>query len=299
MAVEESPGNAMAQSSSDYRGLAREALDMVTRHDLSGLAADITFHATLAMLPFLLLLVSLPSVTGSIFSISDPAGQVSDKIGQVFSEDLGNSIRSLLGEVKESRGWSALMLGLGGSIWAGSSTISTIRKALNRIEDQEEECPFLKKKAIEVGLTVVIGLIVFSVIIFAVVGPLLLGVSGWIGEGVFSAYGLLAALVIASLLFWLAPSREREFKWVTPGAFLFVLSWLVFSLGFAFYIANVSNLNHVYGTLGIMAIAITWIYGSTLALLVGAEINTIIAKHHAMPDNLSAALADQIGGRHG
>lgn len=257
----------------------RDSVRSVKSHDVSGLASDITYHATLAMLPFLLLLVSLPSVTGTVFSVSDPGQQVAQKVGEVFSEDLGSSIQSLLSEVEKSRGWSAFLLGLAGSLLAGTSTTSTIRKALNRIHDCEEDSPFWKRKVREIALTVLVGVIALSSMVAVVAGPALLGLSGVLSEVLFIIYALTAALITASLLYWLAPAGSSRFRWVTPGAVLFVVVWAVFSLGFSLYISNVSNMNDVYGTLGIMAIVIIWLYGSALALLAGAEINAILTRH--------------------
>ena len=263
----------------------KSSVKSVMDHDVPGLAADITYHATLAMLPFMLLLVSLPSVTGSIFAISDPGQQVGQKVGEIFSEDLGNSIQSLLGEVEEARGWSALLLGLMGSIWAGTSTVSTIRKALNRIHGLEEDTPFWRKKLREVGLTVSAGLIVLSAVVAAVAGPALLGLNGWLSQALFVVYGLAAALLTASLLYWVAPAGESRFRWVTPGAVLFVLVWAVFSFGFSLYIGNVSNMNDVYGTLGVMVIVVVWFYWSSMALLAGAEINELLTSHTENPED--------------
>jgi membrane protein len=232
------------------------------------------------LLPFILLLVALPSVTGTAFGISDPGQQVAQKVEQVSSEDMGNTIRALLSEVEQSRGWSALLLGLGGALWAGTSTISTIRKALNRIHDCEEDTPFWKKKATELLLTVVTGIVALSAVVAAIAGPALLGLSGWWSEALFIVYSLAAAMVVASLLYWLAPADDHKFRWVTPGAGLFVIVWLLFSAGFSLYISNFSNMNHVYGTLGMMLVAIIWLYWSTLALLAGAELNAILMRHN-------------------
>lgn len=261
----------------------RDAVPALKEHDLRGLAADIAFHATLAMLPFLLLLVSLPTVTGNLFAVSDPGQQVADKIGAVFSEEVGSSVSSLLSEVEQSRGWSALSLGILGSLWAGTSTISTIRKALNRIHDCEEDCPLWQKKLTEVGLTIATAAVILGALVAAIMAPSLLGVSGWLSEVMFVGFGLIGAMMVAALLYWLAPAGDSKFRWITPGAGLFVLVWLLFSVGFSVYIANFSNMNNVYGTLGIVAIVILWLYWSSFALLVGAEINAILSRTASKP----------------
>jgi membrane protein len=53
------------------------------------------------------------------------------------------------------------------------------------------------------------------------------------------------------------------------------------SLAFKVYVANFGNYNATYGTMGAVAILLLWFYFSSLAILVGAEMNAEI--EHASP----------------
>ena len=68
------------------------------------------------------------------------------------------------------------------------------------------------------------------------------------------------------------------FRWVTPGALLFGAGWLLFSLGFSVYLSQFGLINHVYGSLGVMIVLLIWLYGSNLFLLLGAELNSVLAQ---------------------
>jgi membrane protein len=68
---------------------------------------------------------------------------------------------------------------------------------------------------------------------------------------------------------------------LTPGSVLATLLWLLFSLGFRFYIVNFGNYNETYGAIGGVIVLMLWFYASGIALLVGAEMNAEI--EHASP----------------
>jgi membrane protein len=259
--------------------LLRETWDESRKHDLPGLAADISYHATFAVLPFLLFVLALPSVVATIFTIPDVNAQVVQKTDTLFSEDLSASVQSLLSEVGGAQGWAAVGLGFAGLLWAGSSTTATIRKAFNRFYGYEEVMPFLQRKLYEIALTLVAGVLALAALVLVVLGPGIVGeASDPVLEIVFLFLGLISILVTVSLIYWLAPAADNTFRWVTPGAALFAIVWLVFSFGFSAYLALFSGLNDVYGVLGAMLIVVIWLYWSSLALLVGAAINAALAR---------------------
>ena len=55
------------------------------------------------------------------------------------------------------------------------------------------------------------------------------------------------------------------------------LAWLVASLAFKFYVANLSDYEASYGAIGGVIVLLLWFYVSGLALLVGAELDSEIA----------------------
>src|SRR6185436_18609986 len=72
-----------------------------------------------------------------------------------------------------------------------------------------------------------------------------------------------------------------DWLWVTPGAIVATLLWLVSSFIFKFYISTFTNYEATYGAVGGIIILLLWLYISGLGILVGAEMNAEI--EHAMP----------------
>ena len=77
-----------------------------------------------------------------------------------------------------------------------------------------------------------------------------------------------------SLIFRYGPSREpAKWRWITPGAVLATLVWVVASWGFSLYLQNFADYNATYGSLGAAIGFMLWIWLSAVILIVGAELN--------------------------
>jgi len=55
-----------------------------------------------------------------------------------------------------------------------------------------------------------------------------------------------------------------------------VLVWLAATLVFSFYVSHFSNFGITYGALGAIVILLFWMWLSSLALMLGAEINAVL-----------------------
>ena len=73
---------------------------------------------------------------------------------------------------------------------------------------------------------------------------------------------LVVALIVMAvgLVYYFAPDAEQTWVWVTPGAILAAVLWLVASLGFKLYVANFSSYTETYGTIGGVMVLLLWFY---------------------------------------
>ncbi len=60
------------------------------------------------------------------------------------------------------------------------------------------------------------------------------------------------------------------------GSLLATALWVVSSLVFNIYVANFGNYNATYGAIGGVIVVLLWLYVSGLAILVGAELDSVI-----------------------
>jgi len=75
-----------------------------------------------------------------------------------------------------------------------------------------------------------------------------------------------------------APNHRAPWKYEIPGAILASVWWAAVSLGFGTYLRLASSgANAVFGLLGGALSLLFWLYLMAMGLLLGAEVNSIIA----------------------
>jgi membrane protein len=91
-------------------------------------------------------------------------------------------------------------------------------------------------------------------------------------------------LLTIAVVYKVAPNIDQPFKFITPGAGIAVLTWILASLGFSYYVGNFANYGATYGSLGGIIILLLYFFISAAVLLFGAEINaTILPASAAKP----------------
>src|SRR5579883_2254874 len=88
---------------------------------------------------------------------------------------------------------------------------------------------------------------------------------------------LALVLLALSVIYHYAPNLTRKgWRWITPGAIVGLLLWLGASYGFRVYLRYFNTYGAVYGSLGTVIIAMLWFYISSLAILLGSEVNVVL-----------------------
>jgi membrane protein len=146
--------------------------------------------------------------------------------------------------------------------------------------------------------TVMLVLLAACVIAVVVTGPIARQVGDLVGAGstAVAAWDIakwpVIALVVAtmiSLLYYAAPNvKQPGFRWITPGAVLALVLWLIGSAAFAAYVANFASYNKTYGTLGGIVAFLVWLWISNIAVLLGAELNAELERGRELQSGLPA-----------
>jgi membrane protein len=98
---------------------------------------------------------------------------------------------------------------------------------------------------------------------------------------------LLVAMLVFSFVYFITPDvKQRSFRWVTPGAVIGVLLWLVASWGFSTYLSRVSDVGAIYGAFAGAIVLVAWIWLTNVALLFGAVLNAEIERQHELREGV-------------
>ena len=246
---------------------------------VSLMSAGVAFYALLALVPGL---VALISIYGLLAEPSDVEDQVTSTLSAAPAE-VRELVSSQLEAIVASAGGDALVgviVGIVLALWSASSGVGHLVEAINRAYDEKESRGFLRLKAVALALT--IGAVLFIVVAFAIVAllPALLAETG-LGAGARYLVGLLRWVFLLggmtvglAVLYRYGPDRDNpRWQWVSPGAVVAAVVWVLGSAVFSVYTANFARYNETYGSLGAVVVLLLWLFLTALAVILGAEIN--------------------------
>ncbi len=242
-------------------------------------AAGVTFFSLLAIFPALAALISLYGLFADPRTVSDQLASLDGIMPGGAMEIIKEQVRALTSSGPKALG-VGVVFGLATSLWSANQGVKALFDSLNVVNDETETRGFLRRTALTLAFTV--GALVFIVVAMAavVVLPVALGSLG-LGGGAESLLGfarwplLLGAVALfLALVYRYGPSREKpKWRWVSWGSAFAAISWVAGSAVFSWYVANFGSYNKTYGSLGAVVGFMTWIWISTIIVLVGGELN--------------------------
>ena len=210
-------------------------------------------------------------------------------LAQIMPVSAFELIRTTMGEIIESSSGGKLTFGLLVTLWSASAGIDSLRGALNSVYEVDEDRPYWKTKLQSLLLT-----FLFIILLGIALGTL---TAGWqMAQAAASAMGyqfsspwvltvIQWAGIVVVMLFstavvysWLPSFEEFRWVWISPGAAVAILLWMVFTGGFRVYLQYFNSYNKAYGSLGAVIILMLWMYLTGLALLIGGAINSVLTE---------------------
>ena len=264
------------------------------RDELTDLAAALTYYGVLAVVPGLIVLISLLGLLGP-----DTTTQLLDQVSAVAPGSSAEVVQTLITQAQSNRTSAGIgaVAGLLVALWSASGYVSAFMRASNRVYGIGEGRPLWKTVPIRLGVTAVaVVILVVAVVIVVVSGPVARQVGDVLGAGdaavtVYSVVKWPVLVVLLSLLlallFWASPNaKQGGVRWVSPGGLVAVVLWAVVSAVFAVYVTSFSSYDKTYGSLAGVVIFLVWMWISNIALLLGAEVNAELDHARAIAEGL-------------
>lgn len=248
---------------------------------LPGSAAQMSFYFFLSVFPVLLVLVAVLGLfLGARWLIRDT---VVSSLSLIAPASLAETLDRLLDNLTP-RAEGPLSVGIVIALWAASSGMVAAIRALNRAYAVHDPRPWWRRRAVGIALTLAFMLLTAAaMVLLAYGGPIAEAAARSAGLGALfvRAWGLAqwpvigAVLLVAfHLLYRFAPHRTNPpRRWLQPGTLIGVALWLGASFGLKLYIANFPRYDLAYGSVGAVIVLLLWFYLTSMAILIGAEIN--------------------------
>ncbi len=280
----------MAAPKSDSRWwLARFASNLwecLTRHDLSMMAAAISFYALLALIP--LLLIS-SAVLGFFAGSSGGAVQVTTEgIRRILPRVTGGQIEAMLQTLVLGRGVAG-GLGLLSLIWVASGAFDMVASSLTVLCDLEESRSYARRKVTALLLSLVSGIGFLVSLAVASLGTAIEALGNRLLEFVPAQVslppGILLDILPATLIgftfllmYRFAPARPLPLYAAVSGAAVASLLWHGAKELFNWYLLTYAIYNPIAGILGTAIALLLWLFYSGLIFLLGGAIAEAIQR---------------------
>lgn len=275
-------GGKAAAPPQGWWGILKRTVSEVSSDRVLAVAGGVTFYGLLSLFPAITVLVSLYGLVAAPDSISQHLHMLKSFLPEGAISIIGDQI-SRITRTDHSNLSIAAIVGVLIALWSANAATKAIMDALNIAYDEEEKRGFITLNLISLGFTLssIVGLIVMIFVVAAV--PAILQMF-WLGAFVdfllwAGRWPVIFALVIVALavLYRYGASRpDAPWRWITPGSVLAAIGLLIFSMLFSWYAANFANYNETYGSLGAVIGFLTWMWLSTVIVLVGAEFNAVL-----------------------
>lgn len=251
--------------------------DEIGKDNVGLVAAGIAFYGLLALFPGIGAVVAIATL------FFDPA-TISAQMDTVATLLPGDAANIVTGQVQELTGTESTGLGIAAlfgivlAISSASKGISNLMTGVNIAYDETEERGFFHRYAVVLGLTLLTAMLFVIALGLMVALPVALSIlpGDGMGEMVATILRWPALLLIAvfglAVVYRYGPDRaDAKWRWISPGAILACLLWLVGTALFAVYVRTFGSYNETFGTLAGVIVLLMWLWLSSYIVLLGAE----------------------------
>jgi membrane protein len=256
--------------------------------DMTVYAAALSYQLFFSLFPFIIFLLALLG----LLNIPGFFDWLIKQSQTVLPGQASGLMKNIIGQIRGQAAGGALSLGAVLALWSASAAVRLAMHALN-VAYKVEDRPAWKKFPLSLIYTVLLAVLLIVAAALMLIGPQL---ATWIAQqvGMGSVFAtvwtwaripvaVVLLVLVAALVYYLFPNTDQPFRFVTPGAVLAVIVWVLASLGFSWYVANFASYNATYGSLATVIVLLFYFFISAAILLFGPELNSEVY-HEATED---------------
>ena len=255
----------------------------INNDDCQGLAAQMAYAILLALIPASICLFSMYGAIGQQTDLFRATLEMIERLAPPHAVDL---IKQAAGGVVQGSSRSLTIVGFAAALWSASRGAAVLIKGMDRASQMPPgRLPFWYVPVVSITIVFSLGvmlLIASNLLVFGhhvihylvnhAVSPwnnsMFLNALRWLF--VLSGIAFFSTFVYALLM---RPRIKRmDWKMAFPGAIVFIVMWVGISLIFGVYVEKMNRFNPIYGSLGAVVLLMTWLYLSSLSVLIGAEV---------------------------
>ena len=281
-----------------WMSILKRSVQQFSHDDVTDRAAALTFFGLQAMFPAVLALISVLGLLGR-----STTNKVLNNLEQLAPSSAKSFLTTVIHQVEGKAGAAgiAAIVGLLLALWSASGYVAAFTRAANSIYEVDEGRPIWKTAPVRLLVTLaLVIMLVLALLIVVLTGPIAtqVGKAFGIGDTAVLIWDiakwpvlLIMVVLMLAILYQATPNvKQPKFKWITSGAVIAVVVWLVASALFALYVSFSGSYNKTYGSLATVIVFLVWLWITNIALLLGVEFNAETQRERAiragMPSDL-------------
>ncbi|WP_370326985.1 YihY/virulence factor BrkB family protein [Euzebya sp.] len=273
-----------------WQSVLGSAAQEFTRDELPTFAGQVTLRIVLALVPSLIAGVAIAAQLVDPADIEELVGSADDLIpGENAQAFVQTQLQNALGELRDGGPW-AIALSILVGLFAATGAAAALINALNKAYGVEEARGIVSQRVAALVVVAALGLSLAGMFIAIVLGPTLIGwlvpdrlmepPLRWLITAGRYAVAVVILMGFFGFTFWFAPHRERHrIRFLTPGAVVGVIGWLVLSWLFGLYVTFTRTYAETYGSVAGVIVLLVWLNYSFMLLLAAAELDHEIERH--------------------
>ena len=262
--------------------------DAIGDKNLAPLAASVAYGGTLAFFPLVVACVAIASIVISPEQIND----IVDALAQFLPADIAGLLSAQLENAMDNESANTLIAiaAIALALFGVSGAMNSLVNALNVAYDVKETRGIVKTRLVSLVLTcmMIVGFLIMLPLI--AVGGDLLRTFG-MPEFVIITFSILRWVILAvvmtfglALIYRYAPDRPNaRWQWVSWGAIMATILWLVVTALFFIYAQNFAGFSDSYSLFAGIIVLMMWLNFTGLIVLVGAEVNHQLEERTVTP----------------
>lgn len=245
--------------------------------DVGALAAETTYYFILALVPFMIFVVN------AVLFFMAPQINFIIQLLQYLPQDLAVALENNVYRIIAGRSSIWMFAGLLVSIWSAAQGIDVMIRASDKAisNDRNKQSWFtVKAKSILFTLLITFAmLLALGITVFGNAVVYALDYYFAFPRVFLETWDLLkytipfGTLVLTLAIFYRYATHQYRTKWIRAAAASLVVTafWLLLTMGYSYYVLNVSHMGLTYGSLIGLVVLFIWFHLAAMVIIMGSE----------------------------
>lgn len=274
---------------------AKAAFARFKSHNVLVTAAGIAFFGLLALVPTLVAMITTYGLVADEAQLASNIESLSERLDEDTAKFVGKQLTDIVDSSKGASGITALVSGIVLALWSSSGALSKLMLTIGVAYDTVESDTRKGWQVRGLSYLLTLGAVILVGVLVGVLGvvPVLLDRANLDSGGELAlSIGRIPLVILLfmgalTILYRYAPDSRPRTPWLNIGSLVGTALFGLFAFGLSYYVNSAGGLPPSYGLLGSIAVLMIFLMLTSIAVIMGAEVNAVIEGTQERADALA------------